>query len=132
VSQSAGTAAANFTKLLLLPLLPCRMQCFLLVSSDAVVGSFPMVYQMMRELAEWNPTLATGCTLAKVVLWQLGGWAYAHSFPQKYFPGVFDLVGASHQLMHLAVIGAHILDYLFVWEMFCRRVTAEGGRWTCP
>jgi len=129
----------SLLKLTMLLLLLCRLQVFLLVSTDAVVGSFPMVYQTIRELTQWNPTLATACTLAKVLLWQLGGWAYAQSFPEKYFPGVFDLVGASHQLMRFAVIGAHILDYLFVWEMFCRSVVVPAsdgpltaGAWLSP
>jgi hypothetical protein len=85
-----------------------------------------MVYQAVVELRQWQPATGTACTLAALVMMQLSGWAYALGFPERYFPFVFDLIGSSHQLMHLGVIGVHIVDYRFVWDMSASSLSARA------
>jgi adiponectin receptor len=81
---------------------------------------FPMGFQAVKECMHGHPTSATAYGLAAFAVLQLGGWTFAAGFPEKRFPGVFDLVGFSHQLMHVSVLVAHVLEYLFVWELYQR------------
>lgn len=39
---------------------------------------------------------------------------YTTGFPEKYFESSFDIIGASHQLMHLFVLFAHIFEYKLI------------------
>lgn len=43
-----------------------------------------------------------------------GSMVYLKQFPEKYWPGKFDLLGSSHQIMHLILIVIHLLHYKFV------------------
>lgn len=90
------------------------------IGSIVMVYWFPMGFQAVKELMHGHPTAATAYALATFAVLQLGGWTFAAGFPEKQFPGVFDLVGFSHQLMHVAVMVAHILEYLFVWNLYQR------------
>jgi predicted membrane channel-forming protein YqfA (hemolysin III family) len=76
-----------------------------------------MGYQAGKELAQLQPTAATWLALGTFVSLQLGGWVFAAGFPEKQFPGVFDYAFFSHQLMHVFAAAAHVLEYLFVWEL---------------
>lgn len=90
------------------------------IGSIVMVYWFPMGYQAVSELIHGRPTATTAYALATFAVLQLGGWTFAAGFPEKQFPGVFDLVGFSHQLMHAAVVVAHVLEYLFVWHLYQR------------
>jgi hypothetical protein len=57
-------------------------------------------------------------TLASLIF---GAAVFATGFPERAWPGVFDTVGFSHQLMHLGAIGAFVCEYLFTLEMWSRR-----------
>jgi adiponectin receptor len=41
-----------------------------------------------------------------MVLNSAGALAYATKFPEKYFPNRYDIVGGSHQIMHVLVVAA--------------------------
>lgn len=43
------------------------------------------------------------------------GIIYATAFPERYYPRIFDLVGASHQIMHLGILVAHVLEFAFIY-----------------
>lgn len=95
----------------------CRGQMVVFIGSIVMVYWFPMGYQAAKELLHSQPTAATALALVTFAVLQLGGWVFAAGFPEKFFPGVFDLCGFSHQLMHVAVLVAHVLEYLFVWQL---------------
>lgn len=42
---------------------------------------------------------------------------YMSSFPEKYAPYKFDIIGASHQLLHVGIIIAHVLEFLFIYNL---------------
>ena len=55
----------------------------------------------------------------RFLYWYLGGITYVIGailylirFPEKYFPGKFDIFGSSHQLLHIAVLIAIIFHYI--------------------
>lgn len=43
-----------------------------------------------------------------------GGFIYVKQIPEKYYPYTFDIIGNSHQIMHLTLIIAHIAEYKFL------------------
>ncbi|KAI5271167.1 mPR-typeG-protein-coupled receptor, partial [Aureobasidium subglaciale] len=59
----------------------------------------------------------------------LGCTAYAFRFPESRFPGRFDFVGASHQVMHVFVLVAGLVHYWGLSKAFLE--TRGGMRQTC-
>ncbi|UJR21252.1 hypothetical protein I4U23_024347 [Adineta vaga] len=47
-----------------------------------------------------------------------GGVAYAVRIPERFFPGRFDIVGQSHQILHVAVIAAVYLHFYGISCLF--------------
>lgn len=45
---------------------------------------------------------------------------FAAGFPEKWFPNTFDYSFFSHPLMHVFAVVAHVLEYMFVWELHQR------------
>ena len=45
------------------------------------------------------------------ILYAIGAILYALKFPERYFPGIFDIWGNSHQLFHLYVLAAAFLHF---------------------
>ena len=59
-----------------------------------------------------------------------GAFVYAGKVPERWFPGMFDYFGGSHNLWHIAVLGGILFHYTAMEDFFAdafRR--AEGG---CP
>ncbi|KAK1753155.1 hemolysin-III related-domain-containing protein [Echria macrotheca] len=48
----------------------------------------------------------------------LGAVAYAFKFPEKWYPRTFDMFGASHQIMHVAIVVAGVMYGLGVVAEF--------------
>eukprot|EP00878_Enallax_costatus_P036677 GHUV01041211.1.p1 GENE.GHUV01041211.1~~GHUV01041211.1.p1 ORF type:complete len:227 (+),score=37.52 GHUV01041211.1:969-1649(+) len=78
---------------------------------------FPMGYQAGKELSQGQPGPCTVLAFSTFAALQLGGWIFAAGFPEKWFPRVFDCSFFSHPLMHLFAVVAHVLEYMFVWEL---------------
>lgn len=85
--------------------------------SNVIVAWLPMCYQAASELLAGRLTAATILAVATFMVMQTGGQVSAAEIPERLAPGVFDLIGATHQLMHVAMWAAHVLQYLFLWEM---------------
>lgn len=98
--------------------------------SIILVAAFPLCYTAAIDLLAGCPTAAAVYAVGIIVVVQTGGQLSAAEFPERLAPGVFDLIGASHQLMHVAMWVGHVLQYLFVWEMHSRRGLASVERGT--
>ena len=69
-----------------------------------------------------------------LIYWYLGGISYVFGglmytlrIPEKYFQGKFDIVGASHQILHIFVVIGFILHYLGCVDSYYYRVANK-----CP
>ena len=51
-----------------------------------------------------------------------GALLYLFRFPEKYFPGKFDLFGSSHQLLHVAVLIAVFFHYIGCLDAYYSRI----------
>ncbi|PHH64152.1 hypothetical protein CDD81_4899 [Ophiocordyceps australis] len=69
--------------------------------------------------------------LTKSILVYFGGAiVYASKIPERWFPGVFDYIGGSHNLWHAAVLGGILFHYKAMQQFFASAFhRAEGG---CP
>jgi len=54
-------------------------------------------------------------------LYGLGAIMYALKIPERFFPKRFDMVGASHQIFHFAVISAALLHMWGSFKEFHKR-----------
>lgn len=52
----------------------------------------------------------------------------ASRVPEKWYPGRFDLIGASHQLFHIAVVLAVVAHYMGVLTAFEHHHGQRGGQ----
>jgi adiponectin receptor len=98
-----------------------RNHMVVFVGSIVLCYWFPMVYQAVTDLCSGHgATPAVWLAAGTFTVLQLGGVIFAHGFPEKQFPGVFDTVGFSHQLMHVCAFLAHAMEYAFVVSMYLR------------
>lgn len=91
----------------------CKDLAGMLLSGAA--GAYQLPYEV------YDPLYSVKCAAALAFCFVYGGVTYVASFPDVYAPGMFDIVGAAQQLMHMAIVGAHALEWLFVIHMFHRR-----------
>ena len=102
-----------------------RNHMVIFVGSIVMCYWFPMLYQAVADFLQGHFTEAAALAAATFAVLQLGGVIFAAGFPEKYFPGVFDAIGYSHQLMHVCASLAHILEYRFLYLMFKRLYLAD-------
>ncbi|RDA85791.1 hypothetical protein CP532_6289 [Ophiocordyceps camponoti-leonardi (nom. inval.)] len=69
--------------------------------------------------------------ISKSLLVYLGGAVvYASKIPERWFPGVFDYIGGSHNLWHAAVLSGILFHYTAMQQLFSNAFhRAESG---CP
>jgi adiponectin receptor len=106
-----------------------RNHMVIFVGSIVMCYWFPMMYQAVADLLAGHFSEVVALAGATFAVLQLGGVIFAAGFPEKYFPGTFDTIGFSHQLMHVCASLAHMLEYRFVYLMFKRAYLADewGG-----
>ena len=65
-----------------------------------------------------------------LMVYMTGALVYASKIPERWFPGVFDYIGGSHNMWHVAVLGGILFHYSAMQDFFSNAFTrAEGG---CP
>jgi len=62
--------------------------------------------------------------LAKSLLVYItGACLYASKTPERFFPGLFDYIGCSHNIWHVAVLGGIVFHYTAMQTMFLSALT---------
>ncbi|KAK0657478.1 HlyIII-domain-containing protein [Cercophora newfieldiana] len=68
--------------------------------------------------------------LESILVYLCGAFVYASKVPEKWYPGMFDYVGGSHNLWHIAVLGGILFHYSAMQEFFSHAFSrAQDG---CP
>lgn len=64
-----------------------------------------------------------------IFVYLLGAVVYASKVPERWCPGMFDYVGGSHNLWHIAVLGGILFHYTAMQSFFSHafRLAAENG-----
>lgn len=110
---------------LLLTLPPCRTQAwkpfrttmFLLLGASGVI---PMSYAALRfGIPQANLQMGWCYIILEGIFYLVGATVYAARVPERWWPGRFDLVGASHQWFHVLVLcgaAAHLVGIVKAFE----------------
>ncbi|KAJ6263416.1 hypothetical protein Dda_1979 [Drechslerella dactyloides] len=56
--------------------------------------------------------------LRSLAVYLMGATVYAYRIPERWWPGMFDLIGGSHNLWHLAVVGGVWFHWMALQQMF--------------
>lgn len=104
-----------------------RRSVVALVAAIVVCYYSPLALQALMDVAllgraDTVPVLCATCVLGSLVA---GGAVFAAGVPERWLPNTFDYVGSSHQLMHVAGLTAHALEYVFMLELLHRHLGRE-------
>lgn len=92
-------------------------------SANALFAVFPCGHLALRYFLG-QPCWGSSLIYISVMLglYALGSCIYFYQFPEKYWPGRFDLIFSSHQLWHIIVFSAAFLHYFCAVGHFHWRV----------
>ncbi|KAL0482207.1 adiponectin receptor ADIPOR [Acrasis kona] len=78
----------------------------------ALFGMIPLIHIFALHLGNLNTIWRVGSAVIELYLWYgLAVFFYASKIPEKYFPGLFDTIGCSHQFWHIFVFVATVVHY---------------------
>lgn len=104
-----------------------RMSMFILAG---LFGAIPLTHVLITA-HELNAEALYNLVIMGV-LYVLGALLYGFRVPERFFPGRFDIAGASHQIFHFMVLAACLVHYFSVTGMYRwraeRNVCSSG--WT--
>jgi adiponectin receptor len=83
----------------------------------ALTGFLPFGQLAYSRGIEWAQYFYAPITKSLVV-YMTGALMYASKVPERFCPGVFDYVGCSHNIWHVAVLGGIVFHYLAMQTMF--------------
>ena len=90
------------------------------ITSIVIVYFSPIVYLSVVDTIAGKFTVAQITLIVVFLSLFIGGYMYAKCIPECYSHGTFDLVGRSHQIMHILVMTAHVSEFFFVYDAFKR------------
>jgi adiponectin receptor len=84
----------------------------LMFVSLGVFGTVPIVHGLIVDgYEELEERMSLSWIVAHGILYIFGAFLYAVRWPERSFPGTFDIWGSSHQLFHMFVLlaaGTHL------------------------
>lgn len=87
--------------------------------SLSATGFFPVFQLVLTRGPVWAAYFYA--PIAKSVLVYLtGAVLYACKVPERWWPGMFDYVGGSHNLWHIAVLGGILFHYMAMQDFFAQ------------
>ena len=98
--------------------------------SLALTGFAPMLQLSLTRGSGWAWEFYAPI-VKSITVYFLGALVYAAQVPERWWPGFFDYLGASHNLWHLAVLGGMFFHYVAMQAFFAgafeRRVNECGA-----
>ncbi|KAF8691273.1 hypothetical protein HU200_040398 [Digitaria exilis] len=88
-----------------------RATLFLAMGLSGVV---PALHALWLNWGHPACYLALGLEVAMGLAYATGAWFYVSRVPEKWRPGVFDVVGHSHQIFHVFVLVGAVTHYVAV------------------
>jgi predicted membrane channel-forming protein YqfA (hemolysin III family) len=90
------------------------------------VASASAAFSASSSVRFYHGLGAARAALGVLLSLMAGAATYATGWPERRWPGRFDLVGSSHQLMHVGVVCAHAYKHAFLRELWRRRCVEEA------
>ncbi|TWU77947.1 hypothetical protein ED733_005577 [Metarhizium rileyi] len=95
----------------------------------ALTGFMPMLQLSLTHGPDFVVTFYSPI-LKSILVYFGGAIVYASKIPERWWPGMFDYIGGSHNLWHAAVLGGILFHYTAMQTFFSNAFhRAEGG---CP
>ncbi|GAB0132147.1 hypothetical protein EsDP_00000591 [Epichloe bromicola] len=95
----------------------------------ALTGFMPMLQLSLTHGPDFVITFYSPI-LKSILVYFGGAIVYASKIPERWWPGMFDYIGGSHNLWHAAVLGGILFHYTAMQTFFSNAFhRAEGG---CP
>ncbi|XP_052813541.1 membrane progestin receptor gamma-like isoform X2 [Mya arenaria] len=69
-----------------------------------IYATLPLAYRLLCGTQEDSDLSSTYYHLMSIVLMYVSAFLYSAHFPERLFPGSFDIIGHSHQWFHMSVI----------------------------
>lgn len=85
--------------------------------SLALTGFLPVGQLVLTRGVSWAYYFYAPVSKSLMV-YLVGAVLYAYKAPERWFPGVFDYVGGSHNIWHVAVLGGIFFHYCAMQEFF--------------
>nr|CDI52599.1 related to Adiponectin receptor 1 [Melanopsichium pennsylvanicum 4] len=110
---------------------PYRTAVFLVLGLSAVVPVAHVVnlygYRTITE------TMGLRFLILSGALYVIGACLYAARVPERFAPGKFDMVGASHQIFHVLILAAAAAHYISIRRAYAfwhtvEVIGSEGGK----
>ena len=102
-----------------------RIEVSTRVGSMMLCFTIPLLVACAYELLWAGLGACTMITAASISCLVMGGLCYVHRMPERWFPGRLDLVGNSHQLMHVFVVLGYLFEGLFICHMALVKVARD-------
>jgi adiponectin receptor len=102
-----------------------RTLIFLSLGCSAVI---PVTHNLlMYGFARARDEMGLAWLLASGGLYIAGALLYAVRFPERAFPRTFDFFGSSHQIFHMAVVGAAYMHFRCITKAMAYHHGVMGG-----
>ncbi|KAF2405638.1 HlyIII-domain-containing protein [Trichodelitschia bisporula] len=85
----------------------------------AATGALPVAQLIYMRGLNWAIYFYAPITKSLLV-YLIGAIMYACKVPERWFPGMFDYVGGSHNLWHVAVLGGILFHYYAMQQFFAQ------------
>jgi len=84
-----------------------------------MIGCLVLLYiaPMYIQAIFKRDVVALGFALSVTAILGLSAWCYAESIPERFVNKgacTFDMVGNSHNIMHIGILVAYVLEYMFI------------------
>jgi adiponectin receptor len=86
----------------------------LLFLAMGLSGVVPALHALWLNWGHTACYLALGLEVTMGLIYAAGAWFYVSRVPEKWRPGVFDVVGHSHQIVHVLVLVGAMTHYVAV------------------
>ncbi|KAJ5090933.1 hypothetical protein N7532_009617 [Penicillium argentinense] len=95
----------------------------------ALTGFTPLAQLSYTRGLEWCAYFYAP-VLKSLLVYFVGALVYASKVPERWKPGLFDYVGGSHNIWHVAVLGGILFHYCAMQDLFAGAFQRAQGE--CP
>jgi adiponectin receptor len=101
-----------------------RRRITLAVATSALGYYIPVICEGIKSahMGQYNTPTFIGA-VGMVICHSIGGLCYVMHFPQRIMPGTFDLLGSSHNIMHVLLFVIYNYGYIYLWFLTHRKTT---------
>lgn len=87
-----------------------RTQITKLIGLIVLLYLFPMFFKAIRDM----DLTAFIYGISVTILLTISALCYATSWPECSYTGTYDIIGNSHNILHMGIMIAYILEYMFI------------------